>query len=179
MKRWLTSTAVWLACLGIVLPRSVFAAPGADQTRPLPSATTSMPVVTDVALGEGGTLVGQVVDQQGQAVANTPVIIHQQEQEVASTATDANGQFRVSGLHGGVYQVSAAQGTAVYRLWAPQTAPPAAQASAMLVSNPGIVRGQNGGGLVYWLTNPWVLAGLLAAAITIPIALNNDHKGSS
>ena len=59
----------------------------------------------------------------------------------------------------------------------PNTAPPAAQSAALLVSGSDVVRGQNGG-LVYWLTNPWVLAGLIAAAIAIPIALNN-HGSSS
>ena len=89
-----------------------------------------------MALQDGGTLVGQVVDQQGNPLGNTRVTVLQQDQEVANAATDANGNFQVSGLRGGIYQVAAGQGMAVYRVWAPNTAPPSAQASAMVVSGP-------------------------------------------
>ncbi len=175
MKRWLKQAAVWLACAGVVLPQSLFAAP---QGQPQPVAEKSTPVVTDVALQDGGTLVGQVVDQQGQPIPKTAVVLRQLDQEVASTATDASGQFQVTGLRGGMYQVAAGEGVASYRVWAPRTAPPSAQNSALIVAGSDVIRGQQSKGLVYWLTNPWVLATLVAAAITIPIALNNNDSSS-
>jgi len=146
MKRWITTSVMCLACSGMALPTSLFAAPGADGSRPLPAATdAATPMVTDVALQEGGTFVGQVVDQQGLPVHGVTVLVRQQDRDVASAATDVNGQFRVSGLHGGVYQVVAGQASAVYRLWAPQTAPPTAPSAALMVSGQDVVRGQMGG----------------------------------
>jgi len=179
MKRWLTATAVCLSCLGMLLPQTVLAADAPQPDGPLPSAVSPpMPAVNDVALQAGGALVGQVVDQQGVPLAHTPVLVRQNDQEVASTITDDNGRFEVSGLRGGLYQVVAGQGVGIYRLWAANTAPPTAQASAMVVSGNDVVRGQDGG-LLYWLTNPWVLAGIIAAAIAIPIAVSNHNRSSS
>jgi hypothetical protein len=146
MKRWITTSVVSLACSGIALPTSLFAAPGADGSHPLPAATdAASPMVTDVALQDGGAFVGQVVDQQGLPVRGVTVQIRQEDREVAGAVTDTDGQFRVSGLHGGVYQVVAGQTSTVYRLWAPQTAPPAARPAALLVSGQDVVRGQAGG----------------------------------
>jgi hypothetical protein len=45
----------------------------------------------------------------------------------------------------------------------------------MVVSDSNIVRGGSGGGVVGFLTNPWVLAAGVATAIAVPIALNNDN----
>jgi len=131
----------------MALPSSLFAAPGPDGSRPLPAATdAAAPTASDVALQDGGTFVGQVVDQQGVPIRGIAVSVRQQGREVASAATDANGQFRVSGLHGGVYQVAAGQSSTVYRLWAPQSAPPAARPAALMVwGQDAIVRGQVGG----------------------------------
>jgi len=181
MRRWLTASAVWLACIGMVLPQAALAAPAPQASQPAPAVVEPpVPTVIDVALADGGTFVGQVVDRQGVPLAGTAVVVRQNEQEVASTVSDANGQFRLSGLRGGLYQVTAGQGVAIYRLWAPNTAPPTAQTSALIVSGNELVRGQGDShGFLWWATNPWVLAGLIATAIAVPIILSNDHKSSS
>jgi hypothetical protein len=48
----------------------------------------------------------------------------------------------------------------------------------MIAPNQTVVRGQmglgNGGSALSWLANPWVLAGVVAAAIAIPLALDDD-----
>jgi hypothetical protein len=194
MKRWLTASVVWLATFGMILPPSAFAAPGPDKTQPLPASISPppLPLVSDVALGEGGVLSGQVVNRQGVPVPGASVVLRQNDVEVGGAATDLHGQFRVSGLRGGLYQVGAGQGAGIYRLWAARTAPPSAQTAALVVSGNDVIRGQccgdcggcnpcccDGGGLIGFLTSPIVVAALVATAIAVPIALANEHKSSS
>ena len=170
MKRpnWYRHAVVALACVGTVVPHSAFAA----------APAIGQPTVRDLALGDGGTLSGQVVDTAGQPQAGSAVTVWHNETQVAATKADSNGTFHVAGLRSGVHQVAAGQGVQMYRFWAPDTAPPAASAEAMVVADQNVARGNNGGGFVKFVTNPWVLAGVVAAAIAIPIALNNDDDKS-
>jgi hypothetical protein len=138
-------------------------------------ARAAQPLVTDVALGHGGTLVGKIVDRQGVAQAGQAVRVVQQGQVVAAVETDARGEFQVADLRGGVYQIESAQGVGVYRVWADNTAPPAANDGVLIVHGDDAVRGnQCGGGVLGVLANPWVLAAIVAAAIAIPLALDDD-----
>ena len=66
--------------------------------------------MTDVALTSGGVFSGQVVDVQGRPQAGSTVAVSQTQQVVATATTDANGQFSIRGLQGGMYQVVAGQG---------------------------------------------------------------------
>jgi len=159
--------AVALACVGMLLPQRLMAA----------TTISAQPMVHDIALGDNGSLSGQVVDSQGIAQSNAEVSVWQNENKVATTKSDEKGNFQVSGLRSGVHQVAAGEGVSVYRFWAPNTAPPSATDQAMVVNDQNVVRGN---GVVGFLTNPWVLAGIVAAAIAIPIALNNnDDKSGS
>ena len=180
MKRvhWIPRTAIGLALLGSLVPEYRALAQGPRQR---PTATEAAPVATnpamdigDVALTAGGVFSGQVVDAQGRPQADLNVTVCSEKQVVATATTDHDGQFSIRGLQGGLYQVAVDQATKYYRLWAPETAPPAARQSALLVTGGRVVRGQ--GGLRYWLTNPWVLAVGIAAAIAVPIALSNREK---
>jgi hypothetical protein len=162
----------------MVLPQAVLAAP------PAPSAP-------DVALEAGGLMVGQVVDAQGAPRAGAPVVIQQKGVEVARTVADGQGRFAFSGVRGGVYHLVTSNGQAMYRCWAEGTAPPVAQQGALLVAG-DVVRGQcgscgtdpcacgGGGGLFGggWLSNPWVLAAIVATAIAVPIAVSDNDDGS-
>ncbi len=185
MKRtgWFTLPTVALAMIGLALPQLRAADLPAQRPvfEPLPVPAKPAPItISDLALGEGGMLRGQVVDPQGLPLASVAVAVAQQERVVATARTDQNGHFAIRGLPGGVYQVSAAEGEAVYRLWAPYTAPPAAQPAALVVSGNQLVRSQGpGSGLRAFFTNPWVLAGMLGAALIIPIALNNRERVST
>ena len=114
--RLVRGVVISLAAFGICVPPVAFAAE--------PSPT---PVVTDVALKDGGVLHGQVVDLQGAGVAGVPVSVKTQNREIASATTATEGRFSVPGLKGGVYHVAAAEGHGVYRLWTAGTAPPSAQ----------------------------------------------------
>jgi hypothetical protein len=168
ITRWWSNAAVALACVGMTLPAQAMAAVPATPGQ-----------VRDVALGNGGRLEGQVVDSQGQPQAASEVTVWQNDQQVAATQADADGNFAFTGLRSGVHQVAAGQGASVLRLWAPQTAPPAAGDRALVVSDQSVVRGAGAAGFVNFVTNPWVLAGVVAAAIAIPIALNNNDDSGS
>ncbi len=158
---------VALATIGFVLPQPLVAA------TPSPAS----PIV-DVALREGGLLVGQVVDEQGVGLGNVPVSLRYQDRELAAGKTNPDGTFGFKGLRGGVYQIVADQGHGVYRVWAEGTAPPAAQEGALVVSGDPVVRGQARSGFVAFITNPLVIAGVVATAIAVPVAIHNSKHSS-
>ncbi len=160
--------AAALATVGLLLPSSLLAAPQASALR------TSQASLIDVALQAEGTFHGRVVDASGRAQPGVEVALVQRQQAVASTTTDAEGQFAFSGVRGGVYEVTTLGGSEAVRLWAPRTAPPAAQNALLLTGGGDVVRAQLWGGL----SNPWVLGGIVAAAIAIPLALSNDDDAS-
>jgi hypothetical protein len=183
MKRsFCSKIAAALAGMGMVIPPSAFAVEPAT-------------VATDVALRPGGLLVGQVVDRQGVPQGNRIVSIQYGPHEVVRTTTDQNGTFAAQGLRGGQYQLVTHEGVSVCRLWAPNTAPPVARPAALLVSGNQIARGQWGAspdascghpvgplhGSIEWVkAHPYITAGVVAAAIAIPIALadDDDYNGS-
>lgn len=169
-----------IACAGMICPPQALAAEPGSLAR-------------DVALRPGGVLVGQVTDQQGVPRAGAKVSICQHEREVVATATDANGIFAVQGMRGGQYQVLTAEGQALCRCWAPETAPPVAADSVVLVTGQELVRGQwtaapsavagYGGRWLDWVrSHPYMTAGIVAAAIAAPIivaASDDDDDGPS
>ena len=171
--------ATAIACLGMMIPPTAFAG----------TPTLATPVA-DVALGAGGQFVGKVVNAQGAPVVATTVSLRQAGQEVANATTDTQGRFDVQGLQGGQYQAVAENGSVVYRLWAPQTAPPAANTSALIVTGSDIMNGQycdgscggtcsqcrgGGGGVLGWMkSHPIIVAAGIATAIAVPLAIADD-----
>jgi hypothetical protein len=156
----------------------------------LPTAALEAPAmrVADVALGADGSLNGQVMTLQGQPLANQPVVITSTRQQAATT-TDAKGQFRFAGLRGGAYAVHIGQQTHMCRAWKAGTAPPSATRGLMVVQGHETALGQfcgtpvecgtpvTGGvfaGAREALRNPLVIGGIVAAAIAIPVAVNNS-----
>lgn len=174
MNFWMTvkKSAIVLAALGMLVP-SWARAEVTDAGHRRQARTT----VLDVALGQGGRFVGQVVNGAGAPVKQRRVALRQGAVEVATANTDEGGYFEVRGLRGGVYQVVTDEGGAVYRLWAPNTAPPAAKSAALLVTG-GVTRGQ-AAGLAAFLANPWVLAGIATTAVVAPLALDEDDPPAS
>jgi hypothetical protein len=161
----------------------------------MPSACLAAPAGTgqhDVALGDGGVLVGQVVNPQGVVKANANVSIRYGNHEVVRTTTDANGVFAAKGLRGGQYEILTDDGYRTCRLWAPETAPPAARPAALVVSGQQVVRGQGfmphgvpGQGpfkaWVGWMkAHPYLTAGTVAVAVAAPLAFidDDDDHGS-
>ncbi len=172
--RRLKAAVLCLACLGMLIPTPVLnAAVGqggpASQTAGQPSA------VIDVALQVGGTLRGQVRDIHNTPTPQTPVFLVQSNRPVRNTVTDRSGGFSFSELRGGTYQIVSGQACGTYRLWAPNTAPPLAQSAALVTERQGVVRGQTGP-LGYWLSNPWVLASLVAVGVAVPVIIHNSRS---
>jgi len=167
---------VCMATLGSMVPNSVWAATYPVAPQP---ATPAAPAIADVALQDGGRLLVQTVDTQGVAIAGQTVSVWQNGQQLGSAVSDKDGHLVVAGLRGGVYQVRSGEHGALYRLWAPQTAPPAAQPGVLMVNGQHVFRGQSPIGSFF--ANPWVWGTIIAAAITVPIALsnNNDKKSGS
>lgn len=173
------SGAVILACLGMLVPNSPLQAAGRDTgSRQEDTTSRRDPAVIDVALDNGGTLDGQVVDVRGNPVVQTSVSIYQSDREVASAATDRSGHFRVSGLRGGMYRLATGKTTRVYRLWAPGTAPPSVHSGTLVVRNEEQVLGQDKTGFFHFLRNPWFVGAVVAAAIVLPIALHDSGPRS-
>src|SRR5262245_61107741 len=129
MKRnSLSMLAATAACLGFVLPPTAFAAtPMPPQQQPPAPAAQPLLRTSDIALRNGGLLVGQVVNEQGVPLSNTIVAVRYGDREIVRTTTDKNGVFAAQGLRGGQYQLLTEKGQSVCRFWAPDTAPPSAQ----------------------------------------------------
>ena len=172
------TTKVFVVCLAVVgfcLPQPLLAAGQADRS----------PTVADVTLQkgpQGNVLLGRVLDQQGALQAGLPVALYGSGQKLAEAKTDGKGFFAFSNLRGGVYQVAAGESVTAFRAWTPGTAPPAAQPGAMVVTGQDLVRGQRYpirhglGRLQFWLSHPCVIAGIIATAVAIPVAINNCDK---
>lgn len=161
------------SCLGMLISPTAMAAE--------PQAAPS-----DVLLHDGSTLVGQVVDAQGVPQSLALVTLANHEREVAQVRADHEGKFSVPGLQGGVYRVSSHGQENIYRMWAPNTAPPVAQQGVTLVVGQDVVRGQYGTGggpftnMAQWIADhPIITAGVIGAAIAIPVALDDDDDFSS
>jgi len=164
---------ILVACLGLLIPGPMLQASTPDAgSADRPDGAQA--AVVDVALSAGGTLHGQVVDLQGNPLGRTAVLIQQSDREVARTVSDPLGRFRATGLSGGTYRIVAGQATGTFRLWAPNTAPPSARPAALVLPcNQALVRGKECNPCMQFLRNPWVIAGIVAVAIAVPVAIYN------
>ncbi len=149
--------------------------PFPGRQRPALPASTRRTEFRDVALQPGGVLSGQLVDPQGQPLAGRTVWMRVAGETVATTTTGRDGSFQAAGLRGGLYHLLTPEAWMVCRCWAPNTAPPAANARLLLVANGGIERGQVPltDVLMY---DPLLLGLVIAAAIAIPIAVRNSRR---
>jgi hypothetical protein len=164
----LAKTMFAIAALGLCFPSVAISSPPAEK-----------PQVVDVALLNGNVLVGQLVDSNGKGVAEAQVQLQKQNKTMVTLKTDKQGVFAVKDVPGGVYRLAAAKTQGVYRLWAPKTAPPTAQKGALMVTGNKVVRGQYGNGFRNMLANPWIVAGIVACAVAIPVAIHNSNSGDS
>ncbi len=185
-----------VSCLAMLAPGVGHCA---DMARSPGTAGLSL-AVTDVRLHHNHILTGQLVDRQGQPTVGADVALWRQGRLITRIRTDADGKFRFTEVGGGVYQVVAGQTGGIFRAWTPASSPPSAQSSILLVTGEA-VRGQQGdfmpppdpmypadqdglgtgvfdGAIMRTLSNPWVVGGLCAAGIAIPLALSDRGDGS-
>lgn len=176
-SRCVCRSLVALAVIGVVFPQLAFAANGDER-----ASEARVKVQTrDVALDADGTLRGQIVNQQGVAQAEMPVVLSQGGRAIAAARTDDAGKFELAQLRGGVYQLYTTGAVGSYRVWANRTAPPSAIGQVLLTHDEALAMGQHGGGRIRGLlTNPWVIGGVVATAIAVPVAIHNsdDDSGS-
>lgn len=159
--------AVCLAAVGFCFPQIALAATPPNQA----------PLVTDVRLHKGAVLLGQVVTGEYIPVAGAEVALSSGNQKLATGQTDKGGRFAFFGLRSGVYQVVTADGHGAYRVWTQGTAPPSARPTALIVTGAQTVRGQFGPITVRNLmANPWVIAGIVATAVAVPVAIHNANR---
>ncbi len=176
MKRMgmLRAMALCLACLGMLIPTPVLHA-AIGHTGHVNRAAGQPSAVVDVELHNGGMLFGQVRDSRSAPLPQTPVFLIQSNRPVRNTITDRTGGFSFGELRGGTYQIISGRACGTYRLWAPNTAPPLAQPAVLIAEHDGVVRGQPGP-IGYWLSNPWVLAALVAVAVAVPVVIHNSRE---
>jgi hypothetical protein len=152
---------LWLALAGLCLPTHGWAA-GASVLPP--------PQIADVALRDGGVLVGQIVNGQNAPQSGIRVSLQDtQNREVAAAVTDRQGSFAISGVRGGVYQLVTPQGRQIYRVWSSGMAPPSAQQGVLLVAPGQTVRGQDGDSFV--TAHPGVFGALVGAGVATAVAV--------
>jgi hypothetical protein len=176
--------AMWLACVGMCLPTiPLFAqTPKAPQLEGSEEPARARPVlVADIKLGPEGSLRGMLVDPQGLPMPNTEVAVLRGGQTVGTATTDLLGQFQVSHLQCGVYQVVAAQGGATLRAWESHAAPPAAKPFALVVGGSEVVRGHRPWRRPF-VSDAFTIAAIIVAAVAIPVVISdsrNVHPSSS
>jgi hypothetical protein len=174
--------AVTLSMLGMLTGQFAHAA-GAGTVRRAPVVEPGHARISDIGLQEGGTLRGVLLDSAGTGEEAVSVVLRRGGEVLASTKTGRSGEFAFRDVSAGVVELQTPSSQGIYRLWAPRTAPPAAEAGILLVDGQEVVRGQQNhawlqslGGT---LANPWVLALIVAAAIAIPLELDDDNSSAS
>lgn len=176
------SVAITAAVVGLVIPVTGQAA--ARDRDPVPMEMASRRArVADVRLSDRGTLTGDVIDARGRPNAGIPVVVFRGGQLAGSGTTGRGGTFAVTGLSGGVHQLVVGGQRYSARLWTAAAAPPAAISRLALVRVDDTVRGQLEPGPIgrgyekvkYWLADPLIVAGIVTAAVAIPIAVHNAN----
>jgi hypothetical protein len=173
--KYCRAALVTLASIGMLLPVDLWAdTPGRESAWGHVSASGAK-VVCDVALGPGGKLRGTVFDVQAQRVSGQVVILFHGGRELATAVSDDRGQFGFEGLRGGVYGLAAGGASQVFRLWTPAAAPPHSIAEVAVVTGGQVQRGQRPFAELF-VSDPIVLGVIIAAAIAIPIAVQNSRS---
>ena len=98
--------------------------------------------VRDISLGSHGVLRGRLIDRAGRPL-QSEIALWRGSDEIARGRSDRSGGFTFHGVGAGVHRLVTNCDVAICRLWAANTAPPAANELAMLYAG-AVVRGQCG-----------------------------------
>jgi hypothetical protein len=125
-----------------------------------------------------GTVTVMVKDHIGKPLPKADVkLLSKKGKALQSLKTDAKGECSLEDVETGRYRLVVAD-----RLMVPFHVSSKGKVSKLLVmvpDRPPYGAGQFGHGLGFWLTNPWVIAGIVATAIAVPVAIHNsDDNGN-
>ncbi len=198
MKRK-TRVNVWImlsSCAGMLIPPPCISGRVFGEVPVLPATqrTVKLPKPLDVSLNDQNQLVGRVVNQQGTGLNGATVHVRRHQKHIASVKANEEGVFHTGPLTGGVYQVAVAGKTVELRVWQGAAAPPRAAKLATVIVGP-TVRAQSctnvgcslancdgscgraaglANGPLRFMFHPLVIGAAVAAAIAIPLALDDD-----
>jgi len=168
------AVAVGISSLGLLLPTPILnAAPpvAAESTARLVEPRSKS--ISDVRLDAAGYLHGMVVDSRGLPVANATLVVSQGRRDLSKVRTDGQGRFSAGPLGRSTYLMKSGGQSMIVRAWPPQMAPPSAKQRALLITGGEVIRGQMP--LEdFFASDAFVITGLVAAMIAIPIALHNS-----
>jgi hypothetical protein len=141
---------------------------------------------TDVVTSVAGELRGAVVNADTAPSVNAKVVLAMiGSKESQESTTDTNGRFLFKDVRPGMYSLSAnsekGQAQSVARVWAQETAPPAAAPEVVIPLEEGVTDVVSGGPGVRGrgLLLPALVVAGIGAAIALPIALSNAHRSHS
>ncbi|QDU87681.1 hypothetical protein Pla175_10470 [Pirellulimonas nuda] len=140
--------------------------------------------VLDVVLGEPAALTGQVTSAQGVARAESRVLLHDSFGRSVAATSNADGAFGFQGVTPGVYCLQQGDTVQACRVWTPETAPPNALSSVLIVPTGDAVLGQYSPphtnrflrGAKKVLAHPLAVAGIVGTAVAIPVAIHNANQ---
>ena len=196
IKKLFRKAVTVAVCASMTMPYTTLSYVHAAQTINGLQVADSM---TNVQLGEGNALRGAIVDQNGKPVAGAPVMIGQQGSIVAHLDTAADGRYTLTDVQPGIYQVASYAGVVNVRVFEGDAPADAVQGVIQTIDDEGIARGQCASGscessscscndpcarqcrqpsrfagLRSCLQNPLLWAAVIAAAIVIPLAIDDD-----
>lgn len=136
-SRKLTHAVVAIACIGMVVPQGLLAAP---------QAVAPAIKARDVALDATGHLSGVVLTSQAKPIAGTPVTLIKNKEIVATAVADKDGKFSFPQVKSGSYVIAVREGASKkatpIRVWKAEAAPANAARNLAFVSQ-NAVRGQD------------------------------------
>lgn len=172
---WWRTVLVLGALPGMLLPVAGLAAPPAPLED---AAAPQQQRVDDVRLDSAGTLHGVIVNAQAAPVEGVIVALRAAGRKPVIAQTDSRGHFTVAGLQGGVYHLATAKTQKLLRVWPAHAAPPGAMPQATLLWEGEVVRGQMPLESFFG-SDAFIVAGMVAAMIAIPIAVHNSHDAET
>lgn len=177
-------------CSSYVVPALVATlafAPSAIAQEAVAQVESQLDSAADVTLTADGMLIGQIVDAQGRPKADVPLLLHRGVGDPTPSTTNQRGHFAYRGVAAGVYFLEANNRVRIVRVWGNESAPPSATTGVLMVAGDDAMSGQYGppgaANTVVQktkrvLANPLAVAGIIATAVAIPVAVHNSDDGS-
>lgn len=138
-------------------------------------------LAVDVTLHKDGLLIGQLVGASGKPSPDARVRLTLADGRTAEAKTNSDGGFAFKNVRG-VARLESDKTALMVRSWTSEAAPPNAAPAVLLVEGGEIARGQRHAGPVAngavshskrLFANPLFVAGAVATAVAIPVALHN------